>query len=235
MRPTVLLFDIDGTLIDSGGAGRRAMEGAFERYSGRRDACATIRFGGMTDRAILRAGLAGIGQPPTEALIDELLRIYLEVLVEEIEKTRSARIHAGVEVAIARAVEHRFAVGLGTGNVREGARLKLSRVGLFERFAFGGFGCDSEDRAELLRAGAVRGAASLGASPEDCRVVVIGDTPKDVAAARAIGAEPFGVGTGSFSAASLIESGALHAFESLEATNAIPALLAGVVDRGAVE
>src|SRR6185312_16357516 len=157
MRPTILLFDIDGTLLDTGGAGRRSMERAFADRHARRDACAGISFGGMTDRAIARAGLAAIGVEPTPAAIDDLIAAYLAVLAEELAAS-SAVVHAGIEPALDAAAAAGAAVGLGTGNVRAGARLKLARVGLHERFAFGGFGCDDEARDALLRVGAERGA-----------------------------------------------------------------------------
>ena len=224
MRPTVLLFDIDGTLMDSGGAGRRAVDRAFERRHGRRDACAAIAFGGMTDRAIARAGLAAIGAEPTVAAIDDLLAAYLDALVEELGGTR-ARVHAGVEAALDAAAVAGAAVGLGTGNLRDGARLKLSRVGLHERFAFGGFGSDHEARDALLRVGAGRGADAIGAPLSACRVVVIGDTPRDVAAARAIGAECLAVATGPFSLDALTACEPTRVFRDLAEEGAIAALL----------
>ena len=79
-RPTVLLFDIDGTLLDTGGCGRRAVERAFALRHGRADACAALSFGGMTDRAIARAGLLAIGAEATAQAIDHLLAAYLEAL-----------------------------------------------------------------------------------------------------------------------------------------------------------
>ena len=106
-------------------------------------------------------------------------------------------------------------MGLGTGNIREGARVKLSRVGLFERFSFGGFGCDHEDRAALIRRGAERGAEQLGLPLSECRVVVIGDTPKDVAAALACGGECVGVGTGAIGRRSWWKQARRRAFEDL--------------------
>lgn len=93
--------------------------------------------------------------------------------------------------------------------------MKLERGGLHERFAFGGFGSDHEDRAQLLAIGAERGAAQLGRPLRECRIIVIGDTPRDVAAARAIGAECLGVGTGRHDAASLLASGAHEALDDL--------------------
>ncbi len=136
---------------------------------------------------------------------------YLAILAEELVASRAV-VHAGIEAALDAAVIAGAAVGLGTGNVRAGARLKLARVGLHERFAFGGFGCDHEARDALLRVGAERGASALGAPLDACRVVVVGDTPKDVAAARAIGAECLAVATGSFSTDALAACGATWAF-----------------------
>jgi phosphoglycolate phosphatase-like HAD superfamily hydrolase len=225
-RPTVLLFDIDGTLITSGGAGRRAMERAFEHGYGSRDVC-KFRFDGMTDLQIARQALTALGVEPTREAMSESIRLYLEFLAEEIERTEHAlyRLHEGIAEALRAARERGHGLGLGTGNVHEGARLKLERVGVFEEFAFGGFGSDAEDRTELLRHGAERGAAHLGVPLAACRVVVIGDTPKDIAAAHGIGAECIAVATGSFTVAELQAAGAEHTFASLSAPGALAALL----------
>ena len=228
MRPTVLLFDVDGTLVTTGGVGRRALEIAFERSFGRRDACRTFRLDGMTDRAIVRTGMRAIGIEPTEALIDQVLVDYLLVLGEEVAAAPAAtyRVHTGMAETLDAARGHRdVALGLGTGNIREGARIKLERVSIYDRFSFGGFGCDAEDRTALIRRGAERGAALLGAPVEECRVVVIGDTPKDVTSATAIGAESIGVGTGSFTPEQLVAAGATRAFNNLAAPGAMEAVL----------
>jgi len=228
MQPTVLLFDVDGTLVTTGGVGRRALELAFERAHSRRDACSSFRFDGMTDRAIVRGGLLALGLNPTPRAIDAVLEGYLNVLAEEVAAAPSEtyRVHAGIcETLDAATAQPRVAVGLGTGNIREGARIKLQRVDLFRRFTFGGFGCDDEDRTTLLRLGAERGAAALGVELSQVRVVVIGDTPKDVAAAKGIGADSVGVGTGSFTAAQLRQAGATWAFPSLASAGAMEAVL----------
>jgi phosphoglycolate phosphatase-like HAD superfamily hydrolase len=202
------------------------MEGAFERVTGRRDACAAFSFAGMTDRAIARAGLRAVGARADEGDIDALLDAYVALLEDEVAGSPGFRVLEGVPAALAAAeARERCAIGLGTGNVRPGARVKLDRAGLFERFAFGGFGCDHEDRAELLRAGAARGAALLGATEAACRVVVIGDTPKDVDAARRIGAECLAVATGSYDAAALAACRPTHVAASLAVPGAIDALL----------
>jgi phosphoglycolate phosphatase len=226
MRPTILLFDIDGTLITSGGVGRRSIERTFrERYQ-RDDAC-NFPFDGMTDRQIARRGITAIGLTPTESAIDEVLNAYLDVLRVEVAKAdaKTYRLHEGMREAILAARGRGHAIGLGTGNVIEGARIKLGKVGVFEEFAFGGFGSDAEDRTELIRRGAERGAEHAGAPLAACRVVVIGDTPKDVAAAKGIGAECIGVGTGRYTRASLLEVGATHAFDSFRDPGALAALL----------
>lgn len=225
MRPLVLLFDIDGTLVTTGGAGRRAIGRAFGRVYGREDACSGFDFSGMTDRAILRGGLTALGKTVEPAAVDAILAAYLSALTEEIASA-SCRVHAGIDIALneAHARPH-CAVGLGTGNVREGARIKLTRVGIYDRFAFGGFGCDHEDRAELIRMGAERGAERIGLSRSDCRVVVIGDTPRDIAAAQAIGAECIAVATGNYQAAQLSAAGARHVYRDLTEPAALALLL----------
>ena len=223
--PTVLLFDIDGTLVTTGGAGRRAIERAFETVTGIRDAM-RFSFGGMTDRAIVRAGLESAELVVSEAAIDELLAVYLGVLPEEVERAREYFVHPGMREAVVTARQTRgVAVGLGTGNVRAGARIKLERVSLYDQFAFGGFGCDHEDRAELLRVGAERGAAALGVERGECRVVVIGDTVRDVDAALRIGAECIGVGTGVGTPETLSGRGATAVFATLAVPGALEALL----------
>lgn len=225
--PTVVLFDIDGTLVTMAGAGRRAVNRTFQKLYGRGDACETMRFDGMTDRSIVRRGLETIGAHVSAAAMDVWFEAYVPILAEEIAASDPSRVrtHPGMEQAVLAARAAGMAVGLGTGNVRAGAQLKLERVGLHQHFDFGGFGCDAEPRADVIRIGAERGAARLGASLAACRVVVIGDTPNDIAAARAIGAECIGVGTGSFTAEALLDHGASAAFADFTAQGALRALL----------
>jgi phosphoglycolate phosphatase len=200
VKPTVLLFDVDGTLVTTCGAGRRAVERAFELRHGTKDVL-SFSFGGMTDKRIVRDALLALGrsfesETALEAEMDATLAFYLTVLTEEVARTRIS-IHEGMEQALDMAQSRKnVALGLGTGNIRKGAEIKLGCVGIYHRFTFGGFGDDSIDRPTLLMVGARRGAATLGVPIEDCRIVVIGDTPKDVAAAKAIGAESIAVATG---------------------------------------
>jgi phosphoglycolate phosphatase len=217
-RPTIYLFDIDGTILLTGGAGRRAFEQALGDVTGRADACAHFSFGGMTDLAIVRQALEAIGREVDQPTVDALLERYLTYLRDEVARTNDYVVMPAVrEVVDALRGQRGAAVGLGTGNLRLGAEVKLSRGDLWRLFAFGGFGCDHEDRGGLLELGAQRGAALLGVPRSACRIVVIGDTTRDVAAARAIGAECVAVGTGGVSLEVLHEAGADAVFPDLAA------------------
>jgi phosphoglycolate phosphatase len=226
MQPTVLLFDIDGTLVTTGGAGRRAMRRGFASLHGRPEVL-DFPLDGLTDRLIVRRALNAVEVEANDEAIDRVLAAYVEVLREEVlvVPEERYRVHVGMREAVLFAKSRGAAVGLGTGNVREGARVKLERLRLFELFSFGGFGCDAEVRVELIRIGAERGAAELGVPLAECRVVVIGDTPKDVAAAQGIGAECVGVGTGSFTVEALLECGATAAFPDISSPGALAALI----------
>jgi len=224
-RPTVLLFDVDGTLVSCGGAGRAAMKAALRELAPS-DEALDFPFAGGTDRSIARRALAGSSLADDDASIEAFIARYLSHLPAQLEASPGYRVLDGVG-AILDALEgrERYAIGLGTGNVERGARLKLARGGLDDRFHFGGFGCDHEERPRLIAAGAARGAARLGVAVDDCRVVVIGDTLRDVDAARAIGAECVGVGTGPIEAAALREAGATVAFDDLRAAGVLTALI----------
>jgi phosphoglycolate phosphatase-like HAD superfamily hydrolase len=224
--PTVLLFDIDGTLVSMKGCGRRALARAFGAEFGRPDVFDGFEFGGQTDPAIVRHGLLAAGAVTEPAAITRMLAMYVAHLEDEVRRSTDCLVHPGVAPVLdAAAATPGIAVGLGTGNVRAGARAKLERLGLAHHFAFGGFGCDHEDRARLLDVGAGRGAAHLGVPRERCRVVVIGDTPRDVAAGRAIGAETVAVGTSAFAPETLRAAGATAAFPDLTAPGALEAIL----------
>lgn len=227
-RPTVLLFDLDGTLLLTGGAGGRAFAEATAEVLGDAAHAGGFSYAGMTDRSIAREVLRRAGRDHDEAEVDRLIARYLPRLAREVSASTGYRVLDGVEALLARlaaADGSRVAIGLGTGNVEEGARTKLARGDLNRHFTFGGFGCDAEDRAELLRAGARRGAARLGVAEREVRVVVIGDTEKDVHAARRIGAVAVGVGTGPRTPAELREVGAHHAFATLAEGGVLDALV----------
>ena len=216
--PTILLFDVDGTLVTTDGVGRRAIEKAFERRHGRRDVV-SFSFAGMTDKAIVRDGLLGLdkrfaSESELQAEMNATLVFYLRVLQEEAASTNSIRVHDGI-IRVLDLAESRpdVALGLGTGNLQEGARIKLGHAGIYHRFTFGGFGDDSIDRPEILTSGARR-------------VVVVGDTPKDIAAAEAIGAECVAVATGMHSVAELESHAPTLACQTLSDTR-VDAVLFG--------
>jgi phosphoglycolate phosphatase len=192
------LFDIDGPLIGGDGAGRRAFERACQEVLGVVSALAGLRLDGMTDPLILdhvfATHLQRAARPAETAAV---LETYLRHLEPEVAHS-AYRVHEGVHEVLALLEGRGAAIGLATGNLREGARIKLSRGGLWQRFPFGGFGSDASDRAELVRVGIARGQARLG-NPELRRdqIVVIGDTPRDVSAAHAAGAFAVAIATGS--------------------------------------
>lgn len=225
-RPTIFLFDIDGTILLTGGAGRRAFAHAFQALTGRADAVGSFSFEGMTDRAIARRGLLALGRDPDEALFDQLVDTYLVALEAELRDPRGYVVMPSIREVVAElGALPDAAVGLGTGNVRRGAQAKLAHADLWAPFKFGGFGCDHEDRTELLRVGAERGAAQLGLPREACRVVVIGDTTRDIAAAHGIGADCLAVCTGGASPEVLRDAGAEMVVQDLSEASVLSWLI----------
>lgn len=214
--PTVALFDIDGTLTRGNGAGARSLAIVLDRLFGRPDAIETVTFHGGTDRALARELLQAVGAPADDAAIDHLIAAYLEVFPGQVAPG-DYRPQAGAVALLDALTTHRqVALGLGTGNIEPAGRLKLASAGIEHYFAFGGFGSDAEVRAEIVAIGAQRGAERLGVPRERCRVVVIGDTTKDVAAAHAIGAECLAVATGGATVAQLEDARATVVVSSLE-------------------
>ena len=197
----LFLFDLDGTLVNTGGAGLRALDRAFESHYGFSGVSARISPSGKTDPAIFREIASVVAGT---ALSDDDLRAvsasYLRFLADEVDASPTYRVLDGVEAFLDRlARRDDAAVGLGTGNLEAGARLKLRRSGLNSYFAFGGFGSDAEDRAELLRVARRRAEALHGVRFAERSVFVIGDTPLDVAAARRAGFTAVAVEGGSAS------------------------------------
>jgi phosphoglycolate phosphatase-like HAD superfamily hydrolase len=211
--PAALLFDIDGTLLRAGGAGRRAFERALADAHGPVDgAIASLRFDGMTDRLIVRRSLELLGRPFDETACDALLAAYVTHLRSEIQGP-GFRLLPGVTALLtglrARGVPH----GLCTGNVVEGARLKLARAGLEAFFDWGpggmhGFAADGEARELVVAAAVRRVAAALRRPVSPAEVLIIGDTPRDVEAAHAVGCPALGVATGNFPEEALRQAGA---------------------------
>ncbi len=227
-RPTVVLFDVDGTLVSTGGAGRRAMSEAFAQVHGSADALDGIGLGGATDRAILREALGRLDLSLTDQRFDVLVQAYLVRLREQVERSQGYRVLTGARRLLdALAPDAHIALGLGTGNVREGALVKLRRGSLDGYFRFGGFGSDAEARPELLELGFVRGAECMGLSRRKVRRLVVGDTPKDVRAAHAVGAECLAVATGTATAGELRAAGAERVVGELSCPSVAPFIRGG--------
>jgi phosphoglycolate phosphatase-like HAD superfamily hydrolase len=198
----LVLFDIDGTILWSDGAGRRAMEGALVAHFGTAGDPA-YRYDGKTDRQIAREQLhaAGVPDGDIDARFDALIATYLGNLERELGREPSAaRLCDGVDVLLD-AVERQAQVVLGllTGNVEGGAARKLGAVGVdFARFRVNAFGSDHEHRPELPRIAQARARETLGLDVPGERIVIIGDTPADIACGRPIGARAIGVATGRY-------------------------------------
>lgn len=194
----LFLFDIDGTLLTGDGVGRRAMDDALFQVTGHARATTGIAFGGATDRGIVRLALQALREP--EQRIDEVLAAYAALMVRDV----AFRALSGAPEVV-RAMAAHGLVGLGTGNIESAAHHKVTAAGMGGLFGYGGYGSDAEVRSELLAVGALRGAALAGRTREQCEVIVIGDTPRDIEAARAIGARVVAVATGGVSLEALAE------------------------------
>jgi phosphoglycolate phosphatase-like HAD superfamily hydrolase len=195
----LLLFDIDGTLLLTGGAGKRAMERAFLDLFGVTDALAGVSMAGRTDRWLAELALTRHGLESSREHLEAFRSRYLRELHTSIhEPGRGHRgLLPGVEALLDRlAVRDAWHLALLTGNYRDGARIKLSHFGVWDRFAWGAFGDDHAERGALARA-AVDAAPSQGVTLADARhAVVVGDTPFDIACARAASASVIAVATG---------------------------------------
>jgi phosphoglycolate phosphatase len=213
----LFLFDIDGTLVLTGGAGIKALDRAFARVLGLEGACLGYEAAGMTDPLIIEEiTTMRLGRGPTPAETVAVLEAYVGFLHEEVATTTRYRIMPGVETALDVLAGRGVTVGLATGNVEAGARIKLERGGLWRRFPFGGYGSDAAERGLLVKRAIERGQEHAGRRFEAHEVVVIGDTPRDVRAAHACGAYAVGVATGPDSVDDLRAAGADVAFETLE-------------------
>ncbi len=196
---TIILFDIDGTLIRAGGAGRKALNLAAFRMFGRRNACSLISLQGRTDLWNFRQAIRNCtGRAPRPGEVERLMKAYLKLLPGFVRRAVARGeyiLPPGIKRLVRRlSREDGVILGLGTGNLEKGARIKLEPSGFNRHFPFGGFGSDSLSRASLLKK-AVKRARPLtnGAAP---MVFVVGDTALDVKAGRKAGYRTVGVGTG---------------------------------------
>ena len=205
----LLLFDIDGTLVLTGGAGIRALNRAFCQVVGIVNALDGIRLHGKTDPAIVREIFNARGALQSADFYDKILAAYVEFLPEEVHQSENYRVLPGI-LRFLQDFHGRsdLAFGLATGNVEAGARIKLARGNLNPFFAFGGFGSDAENRTELVRRAAHNGSRLAGVTIDPNDIFVIGDTPRDIAAGREAGYRTVGVATSDYSTGDLSAAGA---------------------------
>lgn len=222
-RHTLVLFDIDGTLIWTGGAGSRAMARAFHLWSGIDNGLDGVAIPGRTDTIILADVLARHGLVADEAGLADLLSTYFSCLSRELGCLPATTAPLPGVVGLLEALRARpeVTVALLTGNHSRGARLKLERFGLCHYFASGAFGEDAADRNELVPIAVARACAQGTPDLAPHEVVVVGDTPLDVACGRANGARTLAVATGGFDMLALEGAGADLVVRDLSDTQAV--------------
>ncbi len=209
----LVLFDIDGTLLHTGGAGTRAMSMAFQGLFGIEQAFGRIPMAGKTDILIMKEGLEAHGFNNTDGNLSNMIDAYLKHLQIEIDNPWK-QLKPGIQEILNVLKETGIALGLLTGNLEKGARIKLEPFGLNKYFPEGAFGSDHEDRDMLLPIALEKfSKKGLNFSSADC--VVIGDTPSDVQCAKIHSARCIAVATGPYSMEELLATDADIVFDSL--------------------
>ena len=228
MKPALVLFDIDGTLLLSGRAGLRAMTRAFQQAFGITDAFKGESFGGRTDSYLVSKALTQAGLPDSDENHHRFRDTYLPLLAEEIQHPGQG--HKGLmpgarELLEALAAYEHLHLALLTGNYREAAAIKLQHFEIWDFFEWGAFSDDHHDRNELVPIARSR-AETYDIPPEAIeRVIVIGDTPHDIECARVAGARSIAVATGGYTVEQLREAGADHVLQDLSDTQGVVRLL----------
>lgn len=204
-----VLFDIDGTILVTGGAGGVAWQRAFAELYGVDASVAERTDAGMTDpeiAAIVFRGAVGREGSPEER--SKAIGSYLKHLPEAVAESEGYRVMPGVEALLDRLIDSGCLLGLVTGNVEAAAHIKLARAGLNRFFSFGGYGSDSADRTEVTKAALRRGEFVSGGAFAGGACIAVGDTPRDVAAGHGAEIRVVGVATGSYSVEELEQAGA---------------------------
>ncbi len=221
----LILFDIDGTLMDSGGAGTRALSLAFEELFSIRDAFHDISLAGKTDPQILREGLKRHGLDDSNGVVPGFFDAYLRHLSLHIDNAKG-HLKPGIREALAVLASRKdYVLGLLTGNIEKGAGIKLDHYGISRYFRVGAYGSDAEDRNVLLPVAVekLRRDHAFNVAFKDC--VVIGDTPRDVECSKPYGARAVAVATGPYSREDLVKAGADVVFDDLSDTQRLLSVL----------
>lgn len=217
-----VLFDIDGTLLVTGGAGGVAWQRAFEELHGVEADVAEHTDAGMTDPEIAAIVFREvIGREGSAEERARAIGCYLKHLPDAVAGSDGYRTMPGVEQLLDRLIEAGVLLGLVTGNIEAAAHIKLARGRLNRFFSFGGYGSDSADRTEVTKAALTRGKLVSGGSLQNSSCISVGDTPRDVTAGHGAGIEVVGVATGSYSVEQLKQAEADWSLVDL--TNRFPA------------
>lgn len=212
-----ILFDIDGTLIITGGAGAGSWRLAFDELYGIPADIGEFTDTGMTDPDVGRRTFEAVmHRQPVRKEFTRLLERRLYYLHRTVEESEGYRVLAGVEELLPKLIEDGYLLGLVTGNLEAAAHIKLHRAQLNRFFSFGGYGSDARDRGELTKIALKRAALVYGEPVTPEQAIVVGDTPHDVEGAHAAGMKCVGVGSHHFNVEELRDSGADYAIASLE-------------------
>jgi phosphoglycolate phosphatase len=212
-----ILFDIDGTLIITGGAGAASWRLAFDELYGIPADIGEFTDTGMTDPDVGRKTFEAVmHRAPERKEFTRLLERRLHYLHQTVEESEGYRVLAGVQELLEKLVTDGYLLGIVTGNLEAAAHIKLHRARLNRFFSFGGYGSDSTDRGELTRIALQRATLVYGEPLMPEQAIVVGDTPHDVQGAHAAGMKCVGVGSHHFNVQQLREAGADYAIASLE-------------------
>jgi phosphoglycolate phosphatase-like HAD superfamily hydrolase len=215
-KPLVVLFDVDETLVHTGGSGARSWKAAFDKLYAIPADIGEHSSAGETDPQVARATFKGVlGRDPSDDELDRLYAQYLLHLAEDILISAQYRVLPGAEQTLVTLGEGGVLLGLVSGAMEGAARTKLIPGNLNRFFIFGAYGSDSPDRAELTGL-AIEKAIRLHGQLTPAQVYVVGDTPHDIEATKAAGAVSVGVASGHYSTDELGEAGGDHVLASLE-------------------
>lgn len=223
----LILFDIDGTLMDAGGAGSKSLNDAFYELFSIEDALKNIKFDGKTDLRIFKEGLKYHRLTDSSGALDAIRQQYLKRLKVEINTDKS-HIKPGI-TALIEALQDKHHIGLLTGNLMAGAEIKLRSVDLWQCFKGGAFGDIHEDRNHLLPIAVDNIYEKTGKRFPYNQCVIIGDTPRDVEVGKTHGAFTIAVATGPYSQVQLQQTGADAVLNDLSDTNAVMALIGSAI------
>jgi phosphoglycolate phosphatase len=214
-KPVVVLFDVDETLVHTGGSGARSWKVAFDNLYGIPADIGEHTSAGETDPQVARATFkAVLGREPSDDELDRIYVQYLLNLADDILVSKDYRMLPGADTCLTELGKAGVLLGLVSGAMEGAARTKLIPANLNRFFLFGAYGSDSPDRAELTGI-AIEKAGRLHKGLKPAQVFVVGDTPRDIDAAKAAGAVSVGVATGHYSVTELAEAGANHVLSSL--------------------